>query len=150
MVRGGVSSELTAQAATPQTVPSALGPASVIALHGDQDTTVRYCGNQTDASQEETFNYWSGGSANSCSSFDTSAALCDSQRNITAVVEKDATHCSGNTEVKFYKLIGGVHEWYSNPMNISGQVPFNPDFDSNTGLITTDILWNFFALHPKP
>jgi polyhydroxybutyrate depolymerase len=136
--------------ATPQTVPSALGPVSVIMLHGDQDPTVRYCGSQTDSSQEETFNYWSGSSANSCTSFDTSAALCDAQGNITAVVEKDATSCRGNTEVKFYKLIGGVHEWYSDPMNVSGNVPFNPDFNSNTGVVTTDILWNFFALHPKP
>jgi len=135
---------------TPQTVPAALGPVSVIALHGDQDPTVRYCGSQTDASQEETFNYWSGSSANSCSSFDTSSALCDAQGNITAAVEKDATSCKGNTEVKIYKLIGGVHEWYSNPMNVSGQVPFNPDFDSNTGITTSDIVWKFFAAHPKP
>jgi polyhydroxybutyrate depolymerase len=135
---------------TPQTVPSPLGPVSVIALHGDQDPTVRYCGSQTDASQEDTFNYWSGTSANSCSNFDTSSALCDAQGNITAVVEKDATSCSGNTEVKFYKLIGGVHEWYSSPMNVSGQVPFNPDFDATTGITTTDIVWNFFAAHAKP
>jgi polyhydroxybutyrate depolymerase len=134
---------------TPQTVPSALGPVSVIALHGDQDPTVHYCGSPTDASQEDTFNYWSGTSANSCSNFDTSSALCDAQGNITAVVEKDATSCAGSTEVKFYKLIGGEHEWYSNPMNVSGQVPFNPDFDSSTGVITSDIVWNFFAAHPK-
>lgn len=145
---GSVEGTLVSSA-TPQTVPSALRPVSVIALHGDQDTTVRYCGNQTDASQEETFNYWSGSSADSCSSFDTSAALCDAHGNITAVVEKDATSCRGNTEVKFYKLIGGVHEWYSDPMNVSGTVPFNPDFNSNTGIITTDILWKFFAAHPK-
>ena len=134
---------------TPQTVPAALGPVSVIALHGDQDPTVRYCGSQTDASQEDTFNYWSGASANSCSNFDTSSALCDAQGNITAVVEKDATSCTGNTEVKFYKLIGGEHEWYSNPMNVSGQVPFNPDFDASTGITTSDIVWNFFAAHAK-
>lgn len=136
--------------ATPETVPSALGPVSVIVLHGDQDPVVHYCGSQTDASQEDTFNYWAGTSANSCSSLDTSSALCDSQGNITAVVEKDATSCKANTEVKFYKLIGGVHEWYSNPMNVSGQVPFNPDFDANTGITTTDIVWNFFAAHAKP
>jgi len=135
---------------TSQTVPSALSPVSVIALHGDQDTTVRYCGSQTDASQEQSFNYWAGTSADSCSSVDTSSALCDAQGNITAAVEKDATSCSGNAEVKFYRLIGGVHVWYDSPMNVSGQVPFNPNFDSNTGITTTDIVWNFFASHPKP
>jgi polyhydroxybutyrate depolymerase len=136
--------------ATPQTVPSALGPVSVIVLHGDQDPVVHYCGSSTDASQEESFNYWAGTSANSCSTVDTSSPLCDAQGQITAVVEKDATSCKATSEVKFYKLIGGVHEWYSTPMNVSGVVPFNPDFDSNTGIVTTNIIWNFFAAHPKP
>lgn len=136
--------------ANSQSVPSAIGPVSVIELHGDQDNTVRYCGSSTDASQEDSFNYWSGSSANSCSTLDTSSALCDAQGNITAVVEKDATGCSANTEVKFYKLIGGDHEWYSVPMNVSGQAPYNPDFDSSTGIVTSNIIWNFFAAHPKP
>lgn len=134
----------------PDLVPSALAPVSVIALHGDQDTTVHYCGSSTDASQEDSFNYWAGSSANSCSSVDTASPLCDAQGDITAVVEKDATSCSASTEVKFYKLIGGDHEWYNVPMNVSGGVPFNPDFDSSTGIITTNIIWNFFATHPKP
>jgi poly(3-hydroxybutyrate) depolymerase len=131
-------------------VPPVLAPTSVLILHGDQDKTVLYCGTPVDASQEQSFNYWSGNSADSCSRFDTPDALCDGQGNITAVVEKDATNCSGGTEVKFYKLIGGIHTWYTVPMNVSGQVPFNPDFNSNTGITTTDILWNFFATHPKP
>jgi polyhydroxybutyrate depolymerase len=130
-------------------VPSALGPVSVVILQGDEDHTVPYCGDTTDASQEETFNYWSGTSANSCSTFDTSLALCDSSGNITTVSEKDATGCSGNTEVKFYKLIGGTHAWNTGPMNVAGQTPYNPDFDSNTGITTRDIFWNFFSTHPK-
>jgi poly(3-hydroxybutyrate) depolymerase len=134
----------------PLPVPRAVDPVSVLILHGDLDTTIPYCGSPTGASQEQSFNYWSGTSADSCSSFDTPVALCDPRGNITAVVEKDATNCSGNTEVKFYKLIGGVHTWYTVPMNVSGQVPFNPDFNSNTGITTRDILWSFFATHLKP
>jgi polyhydroxybutyrate depolymerase len=133
----------------PPPVHSPVGPVSVLILHGDQDKTVLYCGTPVDASQEQSFNYWAGTSADSCSSLDTTLALCDGQRNISAVVEKDATNCSGNTEVKFYKLIGGVHTWYTVPMNVSSQVPFNPDFNSNTGITTTDILWSFFATHLK-
>jgi hypothetical protein len=34
-------------------------------------------------------------------------------------------------------------------MNIPGQSPFNPDFDATTGVTTDEILWNFFASHPK-
>jgi polyhydroxybutyrate depolymerase len=131
-------------------VPPALAPTSVLILHGDQDKTVLYCGTPVDASQEQSFNYWSGNSADSCSRFDPPAALCDGQGNISAVVEKDATNCSGGTEVKFYKLIGGIHTWYSVPMNVSGQLPFNPNLNSNTGITTTDILWSFFSTHPKP
>jgi hypothetical protein len=35
-------------------------------------------------------------------------------------------------------------------MNVAGQTPFNPAFNSTTGLTTDDIIWNFFASHPKP
>ena len=129
----------------PPQVPSAVGPVSVLILHGDQDKTVLYCGTPVDASQEQSFNYWSGNSADTCSRFDTPAALCDGQGNITAVVQKDATNCSGSTEVKFYKLIGGIHTWYAAPMNVPGQLPFNPDFNSSTGIATRDILWSLFS-----
>ena len=132
---------------SPRPVPPAVGPVSVLILHSDLDTTIPYCGTPADASQEQSFNYWTGTSADSYSSFDTPVALCDGQGNISAEVEKDATNCSGNTEVKFYKLIGEVRTWYAIPMNVSGQVPFNPDFNSNTGSTTRDILWNFFATH---
>jgi polyhydroxybutyrate depolymerase len=133
-----------------QNVPLPLAPVSVLMLHGDQDPTVLYCGGPAVASQEETFNYWAGASANHCATFDTPAALCDAQRNITSVVEKDGTACDANTEVRFYRLEGGVHLWYNVPMNVSGQVPFNPSFNSTIGVTTDDILWNFFNAHPKP
>src|ERR1700730_7854374 len=77
----------------PPHVPSAVGPVSVLILHGDQDTTILYCGTPTEASQEQSFNYWTGESADKCSSFDTPAPLCDSQGKISVVVEKDATSC---------------------------------------------------------
>ncbi len=131
-------------------VPSALGPVSVLILHGDQDNTVLYCGSRLDASQEDTFNYWTGTSANHCATIDNSLPLCDAQGNITVAVEKDATSCSGNAEVKFYKLIGGTHAWSTGPMNDPSGAPYNPAFDSTTGITTTSILWNFFATHPKP
>ncbi len=130
-------------------VPPAVAPTSVLILHGDRDATIPCCGYTSAASQDQTFGYWTGTSADSCLTFDTTAPLCDSQGNITSVVEKDATNCSGKTEVKFYRLVGGIHTWYTIPMNVAGQVPFNPDFNSATGITTTEILWNFFAAHPK-
>ena len=133
-----------------QNAPVPLAPVSVLIFHGDQDPTVLYCGAANVASQEETFNYWIAAAADNCSTVDNAAPLCDAQRNITAVSEKHASGCSGNTEVQFYKLEGGVHQWYNVPMNVSGQVPFNPAFNSSTGLATDEIIWNFFAAHPKP
>jgi polyhydroxybutyrate depolymerase len=128
-------------------VPGVSAPVSVLILHGDQDGTIPMCGTPTTASQDDTFNYWAGSLA--CSRIDPADPLCDSARHVAEVTEKVASHCSANAEVRFYKLIGGTHTWNTVPMNVSGQAPFNPNFDGATGFTTRDILWNFFAAHPK-
>jgi polyhydroxybutyrate depolymerase len=133
----------------PANVPPPVAPVSVLVLHGDQDPTVPCCSLPPVASQEQTFNYWMGASADACTTVDTTLPICDSQGNPTAVEEKDATGCRANTEVKYYRLEGGVHLWYTVPMNVPGQTPFNPNFNATTGVTTDDILWNFFAAHPK-
>jgi len=122
-------------------------PVSALMLHGDQDPTVLYCGQPVVASQEQSFNYWM--SADGCASVDTAAPICDAQRNVTSVTEKHASACSGGAEVQFYRLEGGVHQWYLSPLNIAGQTPFNPDLNAATGVTTDDIIWNFFAGHPR-
>jgi polyhydroxybutyrate depolymerase len=129
-----------------QGVPAPLGPVSVLMLHGDQDSTVPYCGGQAYASQEQSLNYWS--AANRCSTADTTAPLCDAQ-GITSVAEKEASGCARGAEVKFYKLLGGAHDWYTAPMNAPSNSPFNPKFDARSGDTTNDLVWNFFVTHPK-
>jgi uncharacterized protein (TIGR03437 family) len=129
--------------------PPAGGAVSVLIIHGDADTAVPYCGVSPDfryASQDQTFDYWAAN--NGCATFDTTAALCNFGVP-SAVTEKRATDCLSNTEVRIYKLIGGVHTWYSQPMNDPSQVPYNPDLDSTSGVTTNDLIWNFFAAHPK-
>jgi polyhydroxybutyrate depolymerase len=133
-----------------QGIPPAVAPVSVQIFHGDADSVIPYCAQQGVASQEVTFNYWIQTAANDCTALDSSLPLCDAQGNITSLDEKDGAGCNGGVEVKIYRLIGGVHAWYSTAMNVPGQVPYNPDFDSTTGTTTNDILWNFFAAHPKP
>ena len=130
-----------------QNVPAPRAPVSVLMLHGDQDPTVLYCGQPVVASQEQSFDYWM--SSDACVSVDTTAPLCDAQRNVTGVPEKRASACSGGTEVQFYTLRGGVHQWYLSPMNVAGMVPFNPALDASTGVTTDDIIWNFFAAHHR-
>jgi polyhydroxybutyrate depolymerase len=134
---------------TVSSVPAASAPVSVLILHGDSDTTVPCCSSPPVASQEETFNYWSGSSANSCTTFDTTQPICDTQGNPIAI-EKRASGCASGTEVQYYRLEGGIHLWYTVPMNVAGQMPYNPSFDATTGVTTDDILWRFFAAHPKP
>ena len=135
-----------ASAESIQNVPAPLRPVSVLMLHGDRDPAVAYCDGQTYASQEQSFNYWS--AANRCSTTDRAASLCNAQ-GITSVAEKDASGCARGTEVKFYKLLGGQHDWYTIPMNAPASLPFNPNFDARSGVTTNDIVWNFLAAHPK-
>jgi len=156
VVSGAVAANPGDSAPHPVPPQSPAGPVSVLILHGDQDAKVPYCGGESTvghanfSSQEETFNYWTAAAANNCSSFDTAMPLCDAQGNITAVVEKDAAFCRVNTEVRLFRLMGGQHNWYNAPMNVSGQIPFNPMFDGTTGVTTNDIIWNFFQAHFKP
>lgn len=129
--------------------PPAGGPVSVLILHGDADTAVPYCGispNFRYASQDQTFNYWA--ATNGCAALDTTAPLCN-YGVPSAVTEKGATNCLSNTEVRIYKLIGGVHTWYTQPMDDPSQVPYNRDLNSTVGVTTNDLIWNFFAAHPK-
>jgi polyhydroxybutyrate depolymerase len=132
-------------------VPPARGPVSVLILHGDVDTSVPYCGVTPEdflyASQDVSFNYWAAN--NGCTTFDTMALLC-TYSIASPVSEKRATGCLANTEVRIYKLIGGVHTWYSQPLNDPNNLPYNPNFDSTVGITMNDIIWNFFATHPKP
>jgi poly(3-hydroxybutyrate) depolymerase len=53
-------------------IPPARAPVSVLILHGDADF---YCGGGLDASQDQTFDYWAGGQADSCSSIDPTVSL---------------------------------------------------------------------------
>jgi polyhydroxybutyrate depolymerase len=133
-------------------VPAALGPVSVILLHADQDVNVPYCGGvvnytpvPTYASQDTTFNYWV--AADAASTLDTTTAICDGNGNPTSINEKDATGGASNTEVKFYRLIGTNHFAVYSNANLSS---FNPDLNSTTGTLSNDIVWKFFAAHPKP
>jgi poly(3-hydroxybutyrate) depolymerase len=107
------------------------------------------CSSPPVASQEDTFDYWAGSSADACTTVDTNQSICDGVGTETSLLEKTATGCRGKAEVKFYRLEGGVHLWYTTPMNVLGATPYNPDFNSTTGVTTDDILWNFFSSHPK-
>jgi len=152
---------------SPQTVPHATAPISVLLLKGDQDPSNAYCGavfpsfGIVEASSDQDFEYWTGPLANGCSRIPSATPLCtsvgigDSQGNITtfgsttSVVKKRAVSCKEDTEVKLYRLLGGLDRWNLAPMNIPDNIPFNPDLNFHTGVVTNDIIWKFFEEHPK-
>ncbi|HTC92508.1 MAG TPA: alpha/beta fold hydrolase [Terriglobales bacterium] len=124
-------------------VPAAAGPVSVLMLHADMDQTIPYCGTRDNASQDVTVNYWL--TADATVNLDTSTPLCNGG-NPTSVNEKDGTGGLSNTEVKFYRLIGADHFAVYNNADLSR---YNPNFNSTTGVLSNDIVWKFFAAHPK-
>ena len=127
-------------------IPHARAPVSVLILHGDADA---YCGLPADASQEQTFDYWTGGLGDNCLTVNPTAALCDNLDIPTAVADKSGDSCSAGSAVRLYRLFGGGHAWYGSVLNVPGQTPFNPDLGAATGTTVNEIVWNFFALHPK-
>lgn len=79
-----------------------------------------------------------------------SETICEGPETPSSLPSKRGTSCRGGAEVVFYQLLGGQHRWYLTPLNVAGSEAYNPLFDATTGVTTNDILWNFFAAHPKP
>ena len=136
-------------------LPNSKAPVSVIILHGSLDG-LYMCGIANSAphsslpSQDQVFSYWSGPQANRCASATSNTFCTNFAGSPTNVTERQGTICNGRTAVTLYELIGGQHAWYDIPMNDPTKTPYNPNFANPLpGIVTDDILWNFFAAHPK-
>jgi poly(3-hydroxybutyrate) depolymerase len=116
---------------------------------GDADAAVLYCGrvgtSATVTSSDEAFDFWR--SVNGCSGSTPSGTLC-SGGTATALTERAGTGCPSGVDVHLYRLIRGIHAYYTTPMNDPSGTPYNPAFNSTTGIRTTEIIWNFFVAHP--
>ncbi|MBV8894813.1 MAG: hypothetical protein JO266_23025 [Acidobacteria bacterium] len=136
-------------------LPDAKAPVSVIVLHGTLDSLL-LCGipnpapHSSLASQDQVFSFWTGSQANRCG-LTTSNTFCTGFGGpLTNVTERHGTVCNGRPAVTIYELVGGQHAWYDTPMNDPTKTPYNPNFANPLpGIVTDDILWNFFAAHPK-
>lgn len=145
------------EGAAPAVMPIAKGAVSVLILHADIPVSNSFyiCGTPNHPSQDVIFEYWTGPSANNCSTLNTTDKICGAQGLLTV---KKATGCKDSAEVLFYPILNGSHGWYnvagnwSVPINTSVGLlqPYNPNFNETTGITTNDIIWNFFAAHPKP
>jgi polyhydroxybutyrate depolymerase len=136
-------------------LPLAKAPVSVIVLHGTLDSLL-FCGiagsapHSSLASQDQVFSYWTGPQANQCGSATSNTFCTNPAGSLANVTERYGTICNGRTAVTLYELIGGQHAWYDVPMNDPTKTPYNPSFANPLpGIVTDDILWNFFAAHPK-
>ena len=140
----------------PTTAPSPLAPISVLIFHGSQ-SPFPFCGASSPsphsslASQDQTFNYWVGPQANQCSTTTTSTFCTGFMGSLnSSPTSRYGTSCRNGTEVTHYELVGGGHQWYTTPLNNPAAVPYNSSFGiPQPGITLDDILWTFFASHPK-
>jgi polyhydroxybutyrate depolymerase len=157
------------------TIPNAKMPISVLMIFGSHVALPDICGYDDNkgnvlSSMDDAVAYWTGTrqvmggiSANACSSFDTTADFCSAKASPsnpdtqTPLDEKQAGGCAGGVAVQVYKLWGGTHTWYPPSVIFSNtnctptsSPPCNPHFNSSTATDLNDIIWNFFASHPKP
>jgi polyhydroxybutyrate depolymerase len=117
-------------------------PVSVIEFHGTDDQHILYEGGygpkslvKVDfASVRESVAFWV--SADGCNT----RPQTDSSDNIH---HEAWSGCAGSTAVELYTIIGGGHAWPG------GQAGW-PDSDQPvTNVNATDLIWRFFAAHPK-
>ena len=143
------------------TLPAPTAPVSALMFLDDAGIAhggSLYCGGYyakdgtTRGSADDTFDYWQqedGAIPN------TNLTLCTGEGGlITSLNMKTTTGGVLNTAVTFYRLIGGVHKWYgATALNVApgnSSKPYNPNFNTKTGITMVDIASKFLLAHPKP
>ena len=111
-------------------------PISVQEWHGTEDTELSPCNYGTTKyngvtftldTVDDTFNYWSGPSADACTVFANNEPLCLNGSANPNITGNDATGCTNNVEVQFNWEQGVAHNWHE---------------QNDTAR------WKFFAAHP--
>ena len=151
---------------TNHVVPRAAAPVSVLLIQGSHPGLPNICGYRLNgnvlASMDDNLAYWAGTQANDCTAADTQAKFCTGSFSSvtgygvqTSLNEKTVTSCRQGVTVKAYKLLGGRHVWYppTTLLNIppgTALAPYNGHLNLQTGTDLNDLIWDFFASHPKP
>ncbi len=119
-------------------------PVSVIHFHGTADQHVPYNGGAGDqslaevqfASVKDSIDFWL--TSDQCPSTPKTESFADIQHDTY-------TNCANGTAIELYTIIGGKHAWPG------GNGPAWPGGDQPTQTISaTKLIWDFFAVHPKP
>jgi len=113
-------------------IPTPSEPVSLLCFHGEHDTTVPYNGGPVPMYPD-----WSFLSANRSVMFWVNKDGCSTTPTTTGagtnVVRKRYANGQHGTDVVFYSIGDGVHSWP----------------DPATGIDAKNVIWTFFANHPK-
>jgi polyhydroxybutyrate depolymerase len=128
---------------TPECRPA--GPLPLIIFHGTADQHVLYEGGaprqtidnhqRTDASVADAVTFWVGQ--------DGCAAGPDSEAHGN-IIKESYTACQAGSEVVLYSIQGGGHAWPG------GQRGSRLGDEPTQEISATDLMWEFFARHPRP
>ncbi len=118
-------------------------PISVIEFHGTGDQHILYDGgagpqslvNVDFASVRDSVGFWT--SFNRCGSQPQTNSFADIQHETW-------TGCVASTSVELYTIIGGGHAWPG------GQGGWEGSDKPTQTISATNLIWDFFAAHPKP
>ncbi len=99
-------------------------------FHGTADQTVSYGANTFGSNAEDLVNYWV--TNNNTNTTPVIDSLPNTTNDGRTVIHYHYGNGDYNTEVEFYKVIGGTHEWLFTPNN---------DMDYTT------TIWEFFSRH---
>jgi polyhydroxybutyrate depolymerase len=119
-------------------------PLSVIHFHGTNDTHLPYDGGVGSesrvgvefASVQESVEFWT--AFNGCNSQPQTTSFDDIQHRVWS-------GCRGGTSVELYIILGGKHAWPG-----SGGPAWAGGDEPTQSISASQLIWEFFALHPKP
>lgn len=117
-------------------------PVAVIAFHGTGDLHLPYEGGVGEeslagvdfASVPDSVRFWT--SFNGCASLPLTESFAD--------IQHDTWDCAGNINVELYTINGGGHAWPG------GRAGRNGADEPTQTISASQLIWEFFAAHPKP
>ncbi|MCD6367346.1 MAG: T9SS type A sorting domain-containing protein [Bacteroidales bacterium] len=111
--------------------PGTPNPIPVCHFHGTADGTVAYTGDLYGMDAEELVNFWIG--IDNCDTVPVIDSVLDIAADGKTVVHYIYPNGNNGTQVEFYKIIGGEHEWLMQPTN---------------DISYTVEIWKFFSQFP--